>query len=107
VSALPCDPRTVLDQYEALRCEALEAAPFGPRGHGLALFLSRGLPDWLAALTALVPPGAPSRPIAEPPRDGGPRVEPAAREELTTVLAGMVLACTQPTEVTACTAPAR
>jgi hypothetical protein len=107
VSTLPCDPRTVLDHYEALRREALEAAPLGPRGHGLALFLSRGLPDWLAALTALGPPGAFSRPIAEPPRDGGPRVAPAVRGELTTVLAGMVLACTQPTKVTACTAPAR
>lgn len=107
MSGLPCDPRTVLDQYEALRREALEAVPFGPRGHGLALFLNRGLPDWLAALTALVPPGVSSRPIAEPPPDGGPRVEPAARGELTTVLAGMVLACTQPMEVTTCTAQAR
>jgi hypothetical protein len=47
------DPRAVLDQYEALRREALERGPFGPRGQGLALFLSRGLPAWLAALTAL------------------------------------------------------
>jgi hypothetical protein len=54
-----------------------------------------------------VPPGVSSRPIAEPPPDGGPRVEPAARGELTTVLAGMVLACTQPMEVTTCTAQAR
>lgn len=106
MSALPGHPHTVLDQYEALRREALDAAPFGPRGHGLALFLSRGLPDWLAALAALGPPGAPSRPIAGP-RDGGPRVEPAARGELTTVLAGMVLACTQPTEGKTCPAPAR
>ena len=90
------DPREVLDQYEALRREALEPAPFGPRGHGLALFLGRGLPAWLAALTAV-----------EPRREGGPGLLPTARAELTTVLAGMVLACTHPTEGPGCPAPAR
>ncbi len=81
--------------------------PFGPRGQGLALFLSRGMPDWLAAVTALALPGSLARPGAESPREGGGRVPPAARVELTTVLAGMVLACTQPTEDRRCTARAR
>ena len=88
----------VVEQYEALRGEALEVAPFGPRGHGLALFLTRGLPAWLTALTAL----GPSRPAparAELPAERGPRLLPTARPELTTVLAGMVLACTRETEV--------
>jgi hypothetical protein len=101
------DPREVLDQYEALRREAFETASFGPRGHGLALFLSRGLPAWLAALTALAPPGGPTRPLVEPRREGGPGLLPTARAELTTVLAGMVLACTHPTEGPECTARAR
>ena len=79
-------------QYEAVRREALEVAPFGPRGHGLALVLTRGMPAWLAALTAL----ASSRPA--PRRDDWPSarrppVLPAIRAELTAVLAGMVLAC--------------
>ncbi len=91
------DPHCVVEQYEALRREALEVAPFGPRGQGLALFLARGMPAWLAALTALAPARpAPRRDdgLAEPP----PPLLPAARAELTTVLAGMVLACTRETE---------
>jgi hypothetical protein len=45
----PLDPAYVLDQYEAMRREALGGDPFGCRGHGLALFLSRGMPrpGWL------------------------------------------------------------
>jgi hypothetical protein len=89
--------QVVGDQYEALRREALDAAPFGPRGHGLALFLSRGLPAWLAALTALALPPLPTLPDPRP-REGGRPVRPLARAELTTVLAGMILACTQPVE---------
>jgi hypothetical protein len=91
------DPAYVLEQYEALRREALEVAPFAPRGHGLALVIARGLPAWLTALTTL----APSRPTRTgddgvvPP---GSRLQPAARMELTTVLAGMVLACARPQE---------
>src|SRR5439155_2677087 len=37
------DPHSVLEQYEALRREATATTPGGPRGHGLALVLSRGL----------------------------------------------------------------
>jgi len=85
------------DQYEALRREALEVAPFAPRGHGLALFVTRGLPAWLMALTALVP-SRPAPALDARPVEPSPRLLPAARGELTTVLAGMVLACTQPTE---------
>jgi hypothetical protein len=89
-------PQAVRAQYEALRREATAAAPDAPRGHGLALFLARGLPAWLAALSALTPAG-PS-PRGPDPAPGEPRAPlgPAVRQELTTVLAGMVLACTQP-----------
>ena len=87
----------VLEQYEAVRRDALEVAAFAPRGHGLALVITRGLPAWLTALTAL----APSRPArAGDERVAAPasRLQPAARGELTTVLAGMVLACARPQE---------
>jgi hypothetical protein len=89
------EPQDVVGQYEALRREALEVAPFGPRGHGLALLVARGLPAWLTALTALVPL-RPRRPVDEPRAERAPRLLPAARVELTTVLAGLVLACAEP-----------
>jgi len=91
------DAASGVDQYEALRREALEVAPFTPRGHGLVLFLTRGLPAWLAALTALAP-SRPVRALDERPPEPAPRLLPRARVELTTVLAGMVRACAQPRE---------
>lgn len=93
------DPCYVLDQYETLRREATEPVPNRLRGHGLALFLTRGMPGWLAALTALAPVPRPSCALAAPSREGRPTVLPSARAELTTVLAAMVLACTRETEV--------
>jgi hypothetical protein len=87
------DAPYVIDQYEALRREALEVAPFGPRGQGLALLLARGVPAWLTALAAVVPP-PPAPGLDDRPRAHPPRLPAAARAELTTVLAGMVLACT-------------
>jgi hypothetical protein len=96
VTLAVADTASVVAEYEALRREALEIAPFGPRGHGLALFLTRGLPAWLRALTALGPSRR-MQPVDEL-RAAAPRVLPAARVELTTVLAGMVLACAQPRE---------
>jgi hypothetical protein len=92
----PGDPHTLLSHYETLRREALATLPLGPRGHGLALFLTRGMSAWLAAVTAL----APSVPLPPPHADlqvGPPRTMlPPGRSELTTVLAGMVLACATP-----------
>jgi hypothetical protein len=97
VSPVGVEPQYVLEQYEALRREALEVAPFGPRGHGLALLVTRGLPAWLTALTALVP-STPRRPVDEPRAEQAPRLLPTVRVGLTTVLAGLVLACAQPRE---------
>jgi hypothetical protein len=91
------EPQDVVDQYEALRREALEVAPFGPRGHGLALLIARGLPAWLTALTALVPSRRTCA-VDAPRAERAPRLLPAARVELTMVLAGLVLACAQPRE---------
>ena len=91
------EPEDGVEQYEAVRREALDVAPFGPRGHGLALLIARGLPAWLTALTALVP-SRPRRLGDEPRAERSARLLPAARGELTTVLAGLVLACAGPGE---------
>jgi hypothetical protein len=88
------DGEYLLEQYETLRVEALTAAV---RGHGLSLFLTRGFVGWLNALTALGP--APrTRVRASEAGAARPQLAPAGRVELTTVLAGMVLACVEATE---------
>lgn len=72
-------------EYENLRQEALQTS--FRRGHGLALFLSRGMMAWLEALTALrrpVPQGAPQESCDFPS---------ILRPDLTTLLADMVLSC--------------
>jgi hypothetical protein len=98
MSALACDPAYVLTEYEALRREATTITPAEPRGHGLVLFLTRGLPGWLAALTALGPSSAPPPDRLTLSVERAPRLQPSARTALTTVLAGMVLACTREAE---------
>ncbi len=89
-------PGTAVAEYEAVRRDATTRD--GAPGLGLTLLLARGLPAWLAALTALGP-SAPPRPLLAPVRVAGPLpVPPAARRDLTTLLAGMVLACARPVE---------
>ncbi len=76
-------------EYEDVRREALHAGTTGPRGHGLALFLSRGMRAWLEALTALKP-----RPLALPrvlPQEAV-ALPSVVRPCLTALLADMVLA---------------
>ncbi len=72
--------------YENLRREALAS---GPRGHGLGLFLSRGMMAWLRALTVLEPRPVPAiglqRETAEQPA--------SVNADWTLLLAGMVLSC--------------
>jgi hypothetical protein len=97
----PVDASVVRTHYEALRREALGAASDGTPSHGLALFLLRGMSAWCAALTALGPPPAVSRPCAAHPEDPLPTPAPDTRATLTTVLASMVLACL-PEEGVAC-----
>jgi hypothetical protein len=82
-----------LQQYEALRQEATESAQFGRRGHGLSLFLARGMTIWLAALTALTHKS--SAPAQTALSQVGPVLHPSVRSDMTLVLAGMVLACSQ------------
>lgn len=92
------DGQYVLEQYETLRREALASAPGAPRGQGLALFLTRGMPAWLTALAALTP--APRRRDDAPGEPPAPFL-PTLRADLTSVLAGMVLACTPSEEARA------
>lgn len=82
----------LFEQYEALRKEALEARPLGRQGHGLTLFLSRGMMAWMVALKALrTHPVAVSEDRSVPYRD----LPAAVRYDLTSVLADMVLACSK------------
>jgi hypothetical protein len=73
-------------EYEALRQEALRASSH--RGHGLALFLSRGMTAWLEALTALRP-----RPVAKDASQESVDLPSVVRPDLTMLLANMVLSC--------------
>jgi hypothetical protein len=84
-------PGTGVAEYEAVRREATTDA--GAPGLGLTLLLARGLPAWLTALTALGP-AAPARALVAPVPATRP-LPPASTRELTTVLAGMILACTR------------
>jgi hypothetical protein len=97
----PVNASAVRSHYEALRREALGAAPDGAPSHGLALFLLRGMSAWCAALTALGPPRATPRSHADHLDDPPPTSAPDTRAILTTVLASMVLACL-PEEGVAC-----
>jgi hypothetical protein len=70
------------------------------RGHGLALFLARGMAAWVAAIEALAPAASKPRQLAadDAPHSLGPALPISFRAELTTVLAGMVLACSRDEE---------
>jgi hypothetical protein len=72
--------------YESVRREALSA---GPRGHGLALFLSRGMMAWLEALTVLGPRPVPA--MSSQHETADPPV--VVRSDWTALLADMVLSC--------------
>lgn len=88
-------PEVWKQQYEALRKEAIEGNPLGPRGHGLALFLTQGMTSWLRALSALTSRLAPvvAPTPASLPLGSAPALPSAVRSDLTLVLANMVLAC--------------
>lgn len=86
------DTNSLFDQYESLRKEALGST--GRRGHGLALFLSRGMKAWLGALTAVTPMASPQV-LKESTSHNRPDLPSALRLDLTLVLADMVLACYQ------------
>ncbi len=86
------DATFLFEQYEVLRKEALELDQTGRRGHGLALFLSRGMIAWMLALGALVP-----MTVSEEGAVRYPDLPSDVRSDLTVVLADMVLSCSQET----------
>lgn len=89
------DGRYLLEQYEALRREALRE-DWRARGHGMALFMTRGMTAWVATVIALAPAAVPKPQqcaAEEAPQSHRPVVAFSFRAELTAVLAGMVLAC--------------
>ncbi len=92
----PLDADYVHEQYERVRREAMTTDPTAPRGHGLALLMTRGMSSWLQAVRTLAPPPvARSRRMdAIAPSD---RVawQATDRTQLTHVLASLVLACVQ------------
>lgn len=73
-------------EYECLRQEALR--PGARRGHGLALFLSRGMMVWLKALTALKP-----RPVVQNAIEKSAAQSSIPQSDLRALLASMVLSC--------------
>jgi len=92
VKVFSLDTASLSEQYEVLRKEALEFDQTGRRGHGLALFLSRGMIAWMLALRALVP-----RPttVSKEKAVRCPDLPSGVRSALTLVLADMVLSCSQ------------
>jgi hypothetical protein len=94
------DGRYLQTQYETLRREALEE-DWGERGHGMALFLARGMSAWVGAVQALAPSASsPQKPcVDDAVRLSGPTLSLSYRAELTILLAGMVLACSGGKEV--------
>lgn len=89
------DPVYLLNQYEALRQEALRADALGRPGHGLALFIRRGMAAWIDALSVLVGPPRPVFETREQSTANWMSLPSSLRSDLTTVLADMVLTCTQ------------
>lgn len=87
------DSSYMADQYEALRKQVLEANSALHRGHGLALFLARGMAGWLAAFAALAPSAErPCRPSEGRSLGCRMNLPPSVQSDLTSVLADMVLA---------------
>jgi hypothetical protein len=77
------------EQYELLRREAVELFPYAQRGHGLLLFLTRGMVAWIEAVSCLSGRRAASVEVTTS------TLPFSLRPEITTVLANMILVCMQ------------
>ena len=84
------DAEYLLEQYELLRQEAIEDLPQARQGHGLLLFLTRGMVAWMEAVSCLS-----GRQAAVPAQLANSPAPVSLRPEVTTVLANMVLGCMQ------------
>jgi hypothetical protein len=83
------------EQYEILRREAMAADPFGPRGHGLALFMTRGLPAWLDAVQRLSSRADRPAEWSPPPQTDRLSWRADDRADLTRILASLVVTYAQ------------
>ena len=83
------DAEYLREQYELLRREAVELSPYAQRGHGMLLFLTRGMVAWIEAVSCL------SGRRAAPAEITTSTPHFSLRPEITTVLANMVLICMQ------------
>lgn len=92
MNSFSMDATFLFEQYETLRKEALEAGPLGRRGHGLTLFLSRGMMAWMVALKVL---GTCPVAVSDDRSAQYGDLPAAVRSDLTVVLADMVLACSE------------
>lgn len=98
MTSIRIDTDYVHQQYKTLCQEAMSADPWGQRGHGLSLFLTRGMNAWVETLTVLMPQSKKTSQSDNPVTPWQtPELPVSVRSDLTTVLAEMVLACTQET----------
>lgn len=79
--------------YEALRAQAAGSIGLGRRGHGLSLFLTRGMGAWLAALKVLARPEIWRRQRLANANCEGRTPALSLRSDLTLIVAEMVGAC--------------
>lgn len=86
MSCRTLDADYLREQYETLRQEALDVSVEAPRGHGLALFLTRGMVAWIEALSTLT-----RRQVQKAQNVSALPI--AIRPEMTSVLANMILIC--------------
>lgn len=83
------DAEYLREQYELLRREAVELSPHAQGGHGLLLFLTRGMVAWIEAVSCLSGRREASAEVTTS------TLPFSLRPEITTVLANMVLVCMQ------------
>jgi len=83
------DAEYLREQYELLRREAAELSSYAQRGHGLLLFLTRGMVAWIEAVSCL------SGRRAAPVEVTTSTLPFALQPEITAVLANMILVCMQ------------
>lgn len=87
------DPYYGLEEYEFIRQEAMETHLHGQRGHGLALFVTRGMVDWFNALKILMKSAFS---VEHAMTSNSQVLLPSfVRSDLTLVLTNMIIACTQ------------
>ena len=85
----PAEPATIVAHYEQLRADALDPGEERMVTLGLALFLRRGMAAWIEAW-----PQTPERRLDAiiPDSADRPRLPLGLRQQMSLILAGMILA---------------